>query len=291
MALGLNPLVPGDEPIDLLRRLVPEEEIPTEIKKFYGREFYQDKAGFLKMLCSLPPADREYDRQPKPGPWLDFLILLGRELDLDLSFLGDCEERYFTLSRDLGRLISNIQRHLEGARETQNVLTVVEFDSHRLKSFEQLAKEYADQRNNEAYLNGFEMDLEKVKESNTIRFLAFSLGDPVGFIEAHRYIKSADQAHALGHELGEITSCSIEVDHLHVTGYMRNTGVSRRLIRRIVEQANEQLCREVWLETSRFQREDLPKFRRAGFSESEMGRFLSLEMKQANPIVRAFKEP
>ena len=85
-------------------------------------------------------------------------------------------------------------------------------------------------------------------------------------------------------------SDTIQVTRLYVVPHMRSSGISRRLIRKIIEEGNEvPLSKDerqisgVWLKTARFLAADRMKFRRCGFDYTSDESFLWYELKLADP--------
>jgi GNAT superfamily N-acetyltransferase len=226
MALGLEPLV---QPA--------------------SNEEASDPIELLRMLVPsyATPEGVTADDDSADNHWSDFLSLMERELDMDLRSLRDCRERQFLKSSDLGRLISKMQTLLETSSDSQIVLTIREFRSSSQGSFEDLVK-LLHRRDLESHGPGRQsLAGPSPLEANLKRFVASSLGEAVGYIE------------------GEVIPGAIRVRRLFVAPHMHGKGVSRRLIRRVVEEANETFQLGVWIERPDFLEDDLRKFRRAGF--------------------------
>jgi len=255
MALCEDPLSPIPDPIELLRRLVPSYE------KDAGDSPKDLTAGFVVSEAEAPetPVDS----------WPSFLRLMERELDADLSSLLDCPEREFFESSDLGRLITRIQKLSESSRDTEALVLVRRYSDVDREQFLQLRREYELERGRK--LGELELvadlasDLSSGERGRTWRFIAYSLGCPVGFIEGI---------------LGEVSlypgipsakTEMLQIKHLHVATHVHNAGVSRRLIRKMIEKANEEKLAGLWiyiwdLENKKGQEErDREKFERAGF--------------------------
>jgi hypothetical protein len=253
LTLGRDPFAYEPDPIELLRQLVPSfEPRPAGDQIPLGRP---------NGVHAISPVNC----------WNDFLYLLELELDMDLSSLRKCRERWFKESFDLGRLISRIQVLLEASRDSQLVLTIRDYDSHADRdAFIRLRDDYAHIRKIPALKDQIKVELP-ADEFCIKRIVAYNLGDAVGFLDAEILpelpspIPGSDQAPSvLPSQIDEMRN-TILVKRLHVVRHMHHAGVSRRLIRRIVEEGNETFRRAVWLERWLWEPVDLEKFRRAGF--------------------------
>ena len=164
---------------------------------------------------------------------------------------------------------------LEMSRDSQLTLTIREYDPiYDQISFSRLSDEYVMDRRTPSLRH----TLSKVFESDLptyIRFIAYNLGEAVGFLAAEirppealsndhweRMTRSERQSFQQGH--------TIRVNHLHVIEHMHKAGVSRRLIRRIMEEGNNEELNGIWILRSEWTEEEQLKFQRSGFVRTAM---------------------
>ncbi len=90
----------------------------------------------------------------------------------------------------------------------------------------------------------------------------------MGFLETHCHETDPDMLPVMPNEerSPSVFDNSIQVLRLHVMEHMHHGGVSRRLIRRIIEEGNEQEVQCIWLEaTGELFGKTEEKFKRTGF--------------------------
>jgi predicted GNAT family acetyltransferase len=197
-----------------------------------------------------------------------------------------------------------VQKLLEASRDSQNVLTIRSYEESQAEAFDKLRKDYAESRGHDEFKTLLRTSFSSKEERYSLmRFLAFSLGEPVGFIEGIAIPeKKAERQPPTAPASGEPSASAslkpepadlrrdegntIEVTHLHVRDYMRNTGVSRRLIRRIVEEANDTCKKAVWLKTVSPVGDAFEKFHKCGFVPAEQGRLYWYDLMLAVPELR-----
>jgi transcriptional regulator with XRE-family HTH domain len=276
MALGQDPLSGEPDPIGLLRQLVP-----AFAKRPLNSPFPADP----KVLQT--DSNRSWVREDDlKSHWDDFLYLMELELDMDLSSLRRCKERWFSSSSDLGRLISRLQILFEASRDSRLVLTIRQYNANVDKdAFLRLRDDYANTEKAPALRDQIKIDLHR-GEQTTMYLIAYHLGEPVGFLAAEIFPPQVATPATLPGALlspslpPESLADTICVRHLHVVQRMHHAGVSRRLIRRIVEEGNDTLRRSVWLECGQWSHVKQKKFCRAGFAPVP-GDLLSYEFKLA----------
>jgi hypothetical protein len=253
-----------------------------------GRDPYSHESGSIQLLHELTPQsgptpadERALDNASvncPEGQWPDFLYLMELELDMDLSDLRKCNERWFRHSWDLGRLISRIQLLLEASRDSRLVLTIRDFNAkYDLET-------YVRMRALDAQIDLLTMNSEIKKElvsPNPFvkRILAFRLGETAGFLDAE-FLPPANILPNVGNETPYDVGTEIQphgtilIRRLYVADHLHGGGISRRLIRRIVEEGNDSLQKGIWLGGNSWTAHDRRKFRRAGFFPIDNNRLL-----------------
>jgi GNAT superfamily N-acetyltransferase len=220
MALCEDPLAPVPDPIELLRRLVPS---------------YQDEGG------SGPLIDENECPESPIDYWADFLRIMERELDTDLSSLRRCPEREFLESSDLGRIISRIQRLFESSRDSETLLSIRRYSPADKAPFLNLRLEYESERRHSLPDSELRAQIEDHERARVWRYIAYSLGRAVGFIEGvHTPSILYSTAETVMPEM-------VQIKHLHIARDIHKAGVSRRLIRRIIEEGNEKKLGGIWI--------------------------------------------
>lgn len=240
----------------------------------------------LKLLRALTRSHPAHEEQGSLGVntfvakqasecWDTFIYLMELELDMDLREVKDCEERFFRDSSDLGDLISRIQLLLEASRDSQLALTVRPYDPEIDRDgFAVLLEEYLQRAKSSKELDSWRARME-ADCTDRVRFVAWHLGEAVGFLDA--ILCPAEEESAMhGRNVTERQAFSrgttLRVDDLHVTDHMHHVGVSRRLIRRIVEKGNREHRQAVWIQLDQWpEPADQRKFQRTGFRQSATG--------------------
>jgi hypothetical protein len=282
LALGKDPFMPEPDPIGLLRNLVPVTREQREKDR-------QD--GLLSPFAPLSAqALSPEEAEDAGGHWEDFLRLLERELDMDLTELRDFPERKFYRSRDLGKLISTIQRLLEASAESSIVLAIRRYKPADQHDFAQLRKEYARKKPN----RGNQLpENPSPEESKTLkRFIAYNLSEPVGFIEGEEKFEFFQPDESRGPDAKVDLSNTILINHLYVADHIHHSGVSRLLIRKMIEEGNDTAKSGVWIEAWKWsEKEKEPeKFVRSGFVERNPN-LLWYELKLAEQEKKVIPDP
>lgn len=260
MALGKDPFIWESDPIALLRELEPAFESRDDRGLHLGPE-----TGFHDGPSrSVPPESH----------WTNFLYLMELELDMDLSLLKEVPERWFFSSADLGRLISKIQVLMEASRDSQLVLTIRTCESQRDRlALIALWKDYLEP---DRLPDPQSHIASNINQPGSYSLVAYHLGEPVGFLTAHIYQSESEDK---GQDREPFDN-TIGIRHLHVIHRMNHGGVSRRLIRRIIEEGNETLKKAIWTDRSLWNGYQQKKFERAGFVSAD-GNLLYFEYKLA----------
>jgi hypothetical protein len=280
MALGRDPFKVESDPIGLLRKLVPVTV--EELREDMIRLGLPADGPAPSVAESAPSnsATREdqtssEEDESSDNHWVDFLYLMERELDVDLLMtLKDWPQNKFHESRDLGNLISVIQKLLEASGDSQIVLTIREYQKADKDAFGRLWNDYAAHQENEALKKQLvEHELPQQPPLATWkRFIAYNLGEAVGFIEG---------VIVATHPLPVLNN-TIQIKHLYVARHMHHAGVSRRLIRTMVEEGNNTAKNGVWLERwKEWPTDDREMFTGSGFVPLGEDR-LWYELKLAN---------
>jgi transcriptional regulator with XRE-family HTH domain len=261
IALGHDPMTVASDAIELLRELVPSYSSAATPTKSNSRATPRTQLHKQDDNNEADPADH----------WEPFLYLLARELDMDLSTLNKCPEREFIKSRDLGRFISKVQNLLESSRDAQVVILIRRYKPEDATRFAVLVNNYATSPRGK--LNQSQLSLDTSSTPEIIRFVAFNLGEMVGLIEAvlmppktvgKASILETNPATPADADLSEM----LVVRHLHVVAHLFQSDVSRKLIRKMVEEGNERALRGVLIEAPQGlgeERLDLKQFEEAGF--------------------------
>jgi len=284
MALGRDPLEIPADPIGLLRDLEP---------------FSQADADRLEGITPRS-VEKKKDDEQSVHHWDDFVLLLGRSLDMDLSGVlnkkGDeWEGRHFEVSSRLGQLISLIQDRLEATGDAQIVPTIRDFNEENDgEALEHLLGHYAHERSGtergskavgawrHAKEKGALAERQPRAEEEWRPMVAYNLGQLVGMIEGELTPLEKtpkDIRNAVALTLARIKTEStqnayskkaagskmLKVKFMFVT--RRRADVSRKLVKRMIEAANSRdKIRGVWLERKDWDEEDQRKFKQFGFS-------------------------
>ena len=263
LALGKDPLKVDTRPIALLRQLSPPKASTTAT----GRQASQDTS-----TVRLGHSTDEGVNKPPQDHWRDFLYLMEQELDMDLHTLNEWAGKDFGGSYQLGRFISEIQGLLEASPDSQVVIAIRNYDSSEAKHFQDLCVDYATRKKVPEMAGKILADL-----SGANAYLAFNLGEPVGFI-----VGKAIQCDLLSipqwPSTPETGDEVIQVQHLHVAERMQKADVSRRLVRRVVEEGNDTRKRGVVLRKEDW-RQGLESFLECGFAELSGTGYLGYELK------------
>ncbi len=165
-----------------------------------------------------------FDRATDPEHRGDFKYILERELDVSLPQIP--ESAMESASKGLELFVSAVQRAMEDTVDMTNVVSVklVSDEDGLSQTFEELWGRYA------RVIHPKEMPPEWEFKAHVaavgrgaVRFVAFNLGEPVGLIESKEIRIGKKKA--------------LEIQHLFVSEAAQGSGISRRLIRKIIDEA------------------------------------------------------
>ncbi len=191
MALGRDPLSPEPDPIELLRELVPSYErsfrpnlgSPDGAANRCGPVTQLDVSHGMMASSDAGSGTGGEGEGAVADQWESFLYLSERELDMDLSSLRRCPEREFVESRDLGKFISKVQKLLESSRDSQVVLAISEYKPKDRETFLRLLDDFATTPGTVGLRRQVKLDGSFDEGCASVRFVAYNLGEMVGFIE------------------------------------------------------------------------------------------------------------
>jgi len=228
--------------------------------------------------------------------WPQFTHLLEHELDVELPIRpldrrgfgtqdgsNETGTRRWTAGDGLELFVSEVQRMMESPARAAYVTLIVKVTDANLDAYKQLWRDYEkekadkyaseeDKRAAVEEVHALYRDPLGKHEKQELALLAVNLGQTVGFIEAVRvpfgtiYDDLANEAEGADFVAGVSSKRdSIRIDQVFVLEYLREQGMTRRLIREVIDTCDDEGLKVAWLEASRWDKRICNIFVRCGF--------------------------
>jgi GNAT superfamily N-acetyltransferase/transcriptional regulator with XRE-family HTH domain len=222
--------------------------------------------GCAKTILGIDPAGandlltyEQFKESCDINHWSQFKSALEYELDTDLPFRGDVLADI--REGNLEDFVSRIQRLMEVSAQTASATSIIEVKQAHKELYGDLRRSYRQdmEKQREDAPRDLRLQIELNDQTADDKVLvAVNLGEPVGFIEAIVEVSTP----ALDVKRGK----GLRIKHIFVVEHMRSSGISRRLIRSIIEIASKNGYELVWLRADRYPDEICAKFERCGFN-------------------------
>jgi GNAT superfamily N-acetyltransferase len=177
--------------------------------------------------------------------WAALKYTIEREIDAELP-LQDSRFRDQLAENDLENFVSQIQRILEVAGETATATVVTKMTPQNRGRYLKLLSER---------WNGSSGHARKADRTvQDITFLASNLGELVGFITFHARKTNT-----------RTNLPEVELEDIYVVDHMRGAGVSYRMIREVIDYADQEGFDSVWFDKQKRGSHVIELFNLAGF--------------------------